>query len=48
MFPWRICRGALGPRKVLGVVWGAGHGGYDPAKSDPLIVRCGPDDACDA
>jgi len=22
----------LGPRKVLGVVWGAGHGGYDPAK----------------
>ena len=22
----------LGPRKVLGVVWGAGQGGYDPAK----------------
>lgn len=22
----------LGPRKVLGVVWGAGRGGYDPAK----------------
>ncbi len=22
----------LGPRKVLGVVWGAGHGDYDPAK----------------
>lgn len=22
----------LGPRKVLGVVWGAGHGGWDPAK----------------
>ena len=22
----------LGPRKVLGVVWGVGHGGYDPAK----------------
>jgi primosomal protein N' (replication factor Y) len=22
----------LGPRKVIGVVWGAGQGGYDPAK----------------
>ena len=22
----------MGPRKVLGVVWGAGQGGYDPAK----------------
>lgn len=27
----------LGPRKVLGVVWGAGQGGYDPAKIRPII-----------
>ena len=27
----------LGPRKVLGVVWGPGEGGYDPAKVRPII-----------
>jgi primosomal protein N' (replication factor Y) len=26
----------LGPRKVLGVVWGPGTGGYDPAKLRPI------------
>lgn len=26
----------LGPRRVLGVVWGAGEGGYDPAKVRPV------------
>ncbi|MFP7674238.1 primosomal protein N' [Marivita sp. S0852] len=27
----------LGPRKVLGVVWGPGQGGYDPGKVRPVI-----------
>ncbi|MEM1078271.1 MAG: primosomal protein N' [Pseudomonadota bacterium] len=27
----------LGPRKVLGVVWGAGQGGWDPAKIRPAF-----------
>ncbi len=27
----------LGPRQVLGVVWGAGQGGFDPAKIKPVI-----------
>jgi len=27
----------LGPRKVLGVVWGAGSGGFDPGKLRPVI-----------
>ncbi len=27
----------LGPRKVLGVVWGPGQGGFDPAKVRPVI-----------
>ena len=27
----------LGPRKVLGVVWGAGEGGYDLSKVRPVI-----------
>ena len=27
----------LGPRKVLGVVWGPGEGGYDPAKVRPVL-----------
>lgn len=27
----------LGPRKVLGVVWGAGAGGFDPAKIRPIL-----------
>ena len=27
----------LGPRKVLGVVWGAGQGGYDAAKIRPVL-----------
>ena len=27
----------LGPRKVLGVVWGKGQGGYDPAKVRSVI-----------
>ena len=26
----------LGPRKVLGVIWGPGEGGYDPAKIRPV------------
>ena len=26
----------LGPRRVLGVVWGAGEGGFDPAKIRPI------------
>ncbi|MBV1865801.1 MAG: primosomal protein N' [Rhodobacteraceae bacterium] len=26
----------LGPRKVIGVVWGKGQGGYDPAKIRPI------------
>ena len=27
----------LGPRQVLGVVWGPGQGGFDPAKIKPVI-----------
>ena len=27
----------LGPRKVLGVVWGSGQGGYDAAKIRPVL-----------
>lgn len=27
----------LGPRRVLGVVWGAGEGGYDPAKVRSIL-----------
>jgi len=27
----------LGPRKVIGVVWGKGQGGYNPAKIRPII-----------
>ena len=27
----------LGPRKVLGVVWGAGQGGFDPAKARSIL-----------
>jgi primosomal protein N' (replication factor Y) len=27
----------LGPRKVLGVVWGAGQGGFDPAKARTIL-----------
>lgn len=26
----------LGPRRVIGVIWGAGEGGYDPAKIRPV------------
>ncbi|HHY02599.1 MAG TPA: hypothetical protein GX686_07000, partial [Paracoccus sp.] len=26
----------LGPRRVLGVVWGAGQGGFDAAKLRPI------------
>ncbi|MDJ1006918.1 MAG: primosomal protein N' [Paracoccaceae bacterium] len=27
----------LGPRKVTGVIWGPGEGGYDPAKVRPIL-----------
>lgn len=40
--PEGVFRGAfvqvpLGPRKVIGVVWGAGQGGVDPAKIRPIL-----------
>jgi primosomal protein N' (replication factor Y) len=43
----RFRRGAAGPRRVLGVVWGPGEGDWDPAKLRPSpraggAPRCGP------
>ena len=32
VFPGAYVEVPLGPRKVIGVVWGKGQGGYDPAK----------------
>ncbi len=31
----------LGPRRVMGVVWGPGEGGYDPAKIRPILGQIG-------
>ncbi|MFW2542983.1 primosomal protein N' [Primorskyibacter sp. 2E107] len=36
-FPGAFVEVPLGPRKVLGVVWGPGQGGFDPAKARSII-----------